>query len=152
MDYYKNKLMKKFFNEYYETFSCTLDTADYVPEKYNDKIYKIIFVSMKKQFRELEKEVKVHNKQIKLKLKLKSREEKAVKEKPKSKLALLFSKLFARIKRRKIVKEKADYCCETTIDECDSTSALDNSTSEYTRTQQTPNTVPGDGCPTASDT
>lgn len=152
MDYYKNKLMKRFFNEYYETFSCTLDTAEYVPEKYNDKIYNIIFVSMKRDFKKLEKEVKVHIKQIKFKIKQKSREEKAIKEKPKSKLALLFSKLFARKKRRDIVKDKADYCCETTIDKCESTSALDDSTSEYTLLQQTPNTVPGDGCPTASDT
>lgn len=150
MDYYKNKLMKRFFIEYYETFRCTLDTAEFVPEKYNDKIYKIIFVSMKKQFKELDREVKNHNKQIKIKQK--AREDKVKTDKPKSKLALLFSKLFTRKKRRDIVKEKADYCCETTIDKCDSTSALDDITSEYTQPQQTPNTVPGDGCPTASDT
>lgn len=146
MDYYKNKLMKRLFNEYYDVFSCTLDTAEYVPEKYNEKIYKMIFVSMKKQFKQLVKETKVHDKQIKQKLKQKAQEEKVKKDKPRSKLALLISRLFARKKRRDIVKDKADYCCEATIDKCASTSALDDSASAYTLTQQTPNTVSGDGC------
>ncbi len=38
LNYNKNKLINECLVRYYETFSHTLDTADFVPEKYNDKI------------------------------------------------------------------------------------------------------------------
>ena len=38
LNYNKNKLINECLTKYYETFSHTLDTADFVPEKYNDKI------------------------------------------------------------------------------------------------------------------
>ena len=43
INYNKNKLINKTLDKYYETFSHTLDTADFVPEKFNIKIGKYIF-------------------------------------------------------------------------------------------------------------
>ncbi len=48
--------------KYYETFAHTLDTADYVPEKYNDKILAYIFKNMKKQFKKIDREDKRYQK------------------------------------------------------------------------------------------
>ena len=47
INYNKNELINTTLDKYYETFSHTLDTADYVPEKYNNKILKYIFKNMK---------------------------------------------------------------------------------------------------------
>lgn len=41
------------------------DTADYVPEKYNNKILAYIFKSMKKQFKKIAREDKRYQKQRK---------------------------------------------------------------------------------------
>lgn len=60
LNYYKNKLINECLTEYYETFSCTLDTADYVPEKYNKKILRYIFKNMKRQFKKLDKADKIY--------------------------------------------------------------------------------------------
>ena len=54
INFNKNKLINKVLENYYQTFSMTLDTADYVPEKYNDKIIKYIFKNMKKAFRKID--------------------------------------------------------------------------------------------------
>ena len=121
MDYYKNKLMRKLLSEYYNTFACTLDTADYVPSKFNNKIYSYIFKNMKKQFKQVDKEAKIHSKEVATKNKLKQ-----------PKKVSFISRLFSKLKQRHdIVKEEADYCCSATIDECANTSALDNNVSEY---------------------
>ena len=56
INFNKNKLINMVLEKYYETFSMTLDTADYVPEKYNDKIIKYIFKNMKKAFRRIDRE------------------------------------------------------------------------------------------------
>lgn len=139
INFNKNKLINKTLDMYYETFSHTLDTADYVPDKFNDKISKYIYKNMKKSFKLIDKEDKKYQRNVKQKIKLKIKQEKINKnnekklkkqEKPKNKLALFFKLLFSRKKRSVIVKESADYFCEAKIDECDSTSALDNKTSE----------------------
>ncbi len=62
INYNKNKLINKCLCEFYETFSHTLDTADYVPEKYNAKILAYIFKNMKKQFKKLDREDKQYQK------------------------------------------------------------------------------------------
>lgn len=126
MDYYKNKLMKKMLNEYYEVFSCTLDTSDFVPEEFNSKIYSYIFKNMKKSFKLIDKDARKHTKEVKLKLK-------NMKPKRQSFIKRLFN---AFKKRKRVVKDKADYCCETTIDERDSASALDKNLSAYANEQQ----------------
>jgi len=130
INFNKNKLINKTLDKYYETFSHTLDTADYVPEKFNNKIHKYIYKNMKKAFRKIDKEDYKYQKDLKQKLKLKTQEEKATKDKPKNKIALFFKMLFSRKKRSEMVKEKADYFLGQKINECDSTSALDNCTSE----------------------
>lgn len=54
MNFNKNKLINKTLKQYYKTFACTLDTADYVPDKFNDKISKYIYKNMKAKFKEIE--------------------------------------------------------------------------------------------------
>lgn len=56
INYNKNDLMEECLDRYYGTFMRTLDTVDYVPEKYNEKILKYIFKNMKKQFGRLNAE------------------------------------------------------------------------------------------------
>jgi len=56
INYNKNKLINKTLDKYYETFSHMLDTSDYVPERFNNKIGKYIFKNMKKSFRLIDKE------------------------------------------------------------------------------------------------
>lgn len=56
INYDKNKLINECLVRYYETFAHTLDTADYVPEKYNKKIIAYIFKNMKRQFRKIDRE------------------------------------------------------------------------------------------------
>ncbi len=56
MNYNKNKLINECLTRYYETFSHTLDTADYVPDKFNMKILHYIFKNMKKSFKRIDRE------------------------------------------------------------------------------------------------
>ena len=65
MDFNKNKLINEVLDNYYDTFSHTLDTADYVPMKFNDRISKYIFRNMKKSFRKVDKEDKKHQRKLK---------------------------------------------------------------------------------------
>jgi len=71
INYNKNKLINKALDKYYETFSHTLDTADFVPAEFNDKINKYIFKNMKKTFKKLDKEDKTYQKFLKKKEKAK---------------------------------------------------------------------------------
>jgi hypothetical protein len=56
INYNKNKLINECLTQYYETFSHTLDTADYVPDKFNDKILNYIYKNMKRTFKRIDKE------------------------------------------------------------------------------------------------
>ncbi len=56
LNYNKNKLINRCLEEYYNTFSLMLDTRDFVPDKYNNKIQKYIFKNMKKMFKRLNRE------------------------------------------------------------------------------------------------
>lgn len=76
LNYNKNKLIKQCLIEYYETFAHTLDTADYVPEKYNNKILKYIFKNMKRQFRKLDKEDRQYQAKQRKKARLKAKQAK----------------------------------------------------------------------------
>lgn len=75
INFNKNKLINETLDKYYETFSHTLDTADYVPEKFNEKISKYIFKNMKRAFRQIDREDRKYqmefNKKIREKEKLK---------------------------------------------------------------------------------
>ena len=56
INFNKNKLINITLDKYYDTFAHTLDTSDFVPEKFNKKICKYIFKNMKKAFRRIDKE------------------------------------------------------------------------------------------------
>lgn len=73
INYNKNKLINQTLNKYYETFSLTLDTVDFVPEKYNKKICKYIFKNMKKSFKKIDKEDKKYQRKIKKNERIKRR-------------------------------------------------------------------------------
>ncbi len=73
LNYNKNKLINTCLDKYYETFSHTLDTADFVPDEYNDKIVKYIFKNMKKAFRRIDKEDRKYQRQVAKRQKLKSK-------------------------------------------------------------------------------
>ena len=81
INYNKNKLINECLNKYYETFSHTLDTADFVPERYNDKINAYIFKNMKRAFKRLDKADKQFQKEFRKKEKLKMKQRKSNKKK-----------------------------------------------------------------------
>jgi len=58
MEFIKNELINSVLENYFETFSKTLDTADYVPAKYGKKIHKFIFKNMKQKFRQINRAYK----------------------------------------------------------------------------------------------
>lgn len=137
INFNKNKLINETLDKFYETFSHTLDTSDYVPEKFNEKISKYIYKNMKKTFSKIDKEDRKYQRDLIKKEKQKIiakkkqlKEQKKLEEKPKSKFASFFSLLFHK-KRRKIVKEKAESEQSERINsESGLCSALDNVTSD----------------------
>jgi len=76
INYNKNKLINKCLVKYYETFAHTLDTADYVPEKYNKRILAYIFKNMKRQFRKLNREDRKYQREWNKAVRAKERAEK----------------------------------------------------------------------------
>ncbi len=63
IDYKKNDLIDECLVRFYETFEHTLDTADFVPEKYNDKILAYIFKCMRKNFKQIDREYRQYQKE-----------------------------------------------------------------------------------------
>lgn len=63
IDYKKNDLIDECLVRFYETFKHTLDTADFVPEKYNDKILAYIFKCMRKNFKQIDREYRQYQKE-----------------------------------------------------------------------------------------
>ncbi len=121
IDFYKNKQINKVLNQYYNTFSLTLDTRDFVPDKYTNKIHKYIFKNMKKKFKEVDRDDRQHCKAMKIKNKSKI---------PKITFRSFIKNLFQKQKERsEVVNDKADYFCNAKIDENASSSAVDNITS-----------------------
>ncbi len=76
INYNKNKLINECLGKYYETFARTLDTADFVPAEYNDKINAYIFKNMKKAFKKVDKEDKRFQRVFRKKAKVKNKKEK----------------------------------------------------------------------------
>ena len=62
--------------KYYDTFAHTLDTADYVPEKFNKKILAYIFKNMKRQFRKVDREDKRKQRELARKARAKAKAKK----------------------------------------------------------------------------
>jgi len=73
INFNKNKLINETLDKYFETFSHTLDTADYVPEKYNVKISRYIFKNMKKAFKRIDREDRKYQYEFNKKLRKKER-------------------------------------------------------------------------------
>jgi len=90
INYNKNKLINQALDKYYDTFAHMLDTTEYVPQKYNDKVGKYIFKNMKKQFKLIDKEDRKYQK--KFRKELKEKEKKAKPVKPKRSLFSLFKR------------------------------------------------------------
>ena len=76
INYNKNKLINECLSKYYETFAHTLDTADFVPEPYNDRILAYIFKNMRKAFKRLDREDRRFQRQVKAKQTQKRKQEK----------------------------------------------------------------------------
>ena len=70
MNYNKNELINTTLDKYYETFSHMLDTSDYVPEKFNDKIGKYIFKNLKKTFKLIDGEDRKYQRKFKKEIKI----------------------------------------------------------------------------------
>ena len=51
MEYIKNEFINETLEEYYKTFSITLDTSDFVPSKFNKKIYKYIYKNLQNKLK-----------------------------------------------------------------------------------------------------
>ena len=105
INYNKNKLINQTLDKYYETFSHMLDTCDYVPEKYNNKIGKYIFKNMKKSFKLIDKDDKQYQREFKKKVKEKEKA-KINKGKPKKDKCNIFKKLFKVFKGKSQRTEK----------------------------------------------
>ena len=76
LNYNKNKLISACLCKYYETFSRTLDTADFVPDKYNDNKVNYIFKNMKRSFKKIDREDRRYQKQVNKKQQAKIKQEK----------------------------------------------------------------------------
>ena len=101
MNFNKNKLINKTLDTYYETFSHTLDTADFVPAKFNSKICRYIFKNMKKAFKVIDKEDRVYQSSLKKKAKEKEKllKKEQKKLKPKRNIFKIFSPIIKLIKK-----------------------------------------------------
>ena len=93
INFNKNKLINNTLDKFYETFSHTLDTADYVPDKFNDKISKYIYKNMKKTFKQIDKEDKKYQQELKKKEKLKLKQ-KSIVVKPQGKVIDFLKSIF----------------------------------------------------------
>ena len=91
INFNKNELINTTLDKYYDTFAHTLDTSDFVPEKFNKKISKYIFKNMKKAFRRIDKEDRKYQRKFRKQVR---KEEKEQKRLAKPKKQGLLSKLF----------------------------------------------------------
>lgn len=53
IDFTRNRLLRKVFNEYDVTFSLTLDTADYIDKKYLSRYKKYVWKDMKRSLKKV---------------------------------------------------------------------------------------------------
>ena len=105
INYNKNELINTTLDKYYETFSHTLDTSDYVPEKYNNKILKYIFKNMKKTFRVIDKEDRIYQHNVKKceKEKKNLQIKKIKKNKPKKNILLICKQFVKKLFKKKVI-------------------------------------------------
>ena len=96
INFNKNVLINQTLDKYYDTFSHTLDTNDFVPEKFNKKISKYIFKNMKKAFKRIDREDRKYQRKFRKKVRAKNKEEKRLLKLSKPKKNGIFSKLFSK--------------------------------------------------------
>ena len=112
MNYNKNELINTTLDKYYETFSHMLDTSDYVPEKFNDKIGKYIFKNLKKTFKLIDGEDRKYQRKFKKEVKKQEKEKKleerklSKQNKPKKVRFKMFKKLIEKVKRLLKIRSK----------------------------------------------
>ena len=104
INYNKNELINTTLDKYYETFSHMLDTSDYVPEKFNDKIGKYIFKNLKKTFKLIDGEDRKYQRKFKKEVKMQEKEKNleerklSKQNKPKKVRFKMFKKLIEKVK------------------------------------------------------
>lgn len=106
INFNKNELINETLDKYYDTFAHTLDTSDFVPEKYNKKISKYIFKNMKKAFRRIDREDRKFQRKFRKNVRRKEKEERKQLKLSKPKKTGLFGKLF-RKKDKKVSEIKS---------------------------------------------
>ena len=112
INYNKNELINTTLDKYYETFSHMLDTSDYVPEKFNDKIGKYIFKNLKKTFKLIDGEDKKYQRKFKKEIRIQEKENKGKERKlskerqPKKVKFKRFKKLIEKVKRLLKIRSK----------------------------------------------
>ena len=65
MNFNKNKLIDKTLKQFYKSYYLTVDTADFVTAKTNQKIYRYIDKNLKNAFQLIDKEDKKYQKRYK---------------------------------------------------------------------------------------
>lgn len=53
INYNKNDLLDELHARFFQSYALTLDTADYIPQEYIDKVYKQIYKAQKKKYKEI---------------------------------------------------------------------------------------------------
>lgn len=91
INFNKNDLINVTLDRYYDTFAHTLDTSDFVPEKFNKRIAKYIFKNMRKAFKRIDKEDRNYQRNVRKEEKIKIKLEKRAKNKEKPNI---FQKIF----------------------------------------------------------
>lgn len=67
MNFNKNDLMDAVNSRFFESFCCTLDVADHVPERYLVEVEGYIFKNMRKAWKKIDREDKRYQKELKRK-------------------------------------------------------------------------------------
>lgn len=65
VNYNVNCLLDELHARFFQSYALTLDTADYVPDKYINKVYKQIYKAQKKQYKKIFKTNKCYQKWFK---------------------------------------------------------------------------------------
>ena len=62
INYNENDLLDELHVRFFQSFAVTLDVADYVPQKYIEKVYKQIYKALKRRYKKIAKTNKAYQK------------------------------------------------------------------------------------------
>lgn len=68
INYNKNDLLDELHARFFQSYALTLDTADYIPKSYIDKVYKQLYKAQKAMYRKIGKTDKDYQKWFKERL------------------------------------------------------------------------------------